>query len=379
MKYTKQYATEAAYLADSGKTKPNVSLITEDGSSRYNPFSIDGRVAEPGTIVMVKTATPTERIFVPYESYDKTTYSAYTPIAVVVMPFSHTPDNTVRVMSLVNMCLTNPNGGSVATNGNFSTISFYWGGYGTDAGLTKKTQVPNVDINDQENGTIGATDWMRIPSNYVKGSTFSGGTDSVLDPGSKYYSGIEAGRCGISPYAIYEWKSTKCLDVINKSTNAMLDYDGSGNTATILAKDKEYDSTEAWKTASTITNNSGATNVHAPAQCCWRYSTLGTTQGQWYLPACGELAYLPARYADINEALTRLQVADSTQAIRLWRNDPSVQDSDTSVYGDWLWSSSEYSVGSARRVNVDLGNVYYNGKGYSSTNNRVRAFAALSV
>lgn len=379
MKYTKQYATEAAYLADSGKTKPNVSLITEDGSSRYNPFSIDGRVAEPGTIVMVKTATPTERIFVPYESYDKTTYSAYTPIAVVVMPFSHTLDNTVRVMSLVNMCLTNPNGGSVATNGNFSTISFYWGGYGTDAGLPKLNRVPTIDKNDQATGTIGSQDWARIPSNYVKGSTFDGGVDSVLDLGTKYYESNEDIRYGISPYAIYDWKSTKCLDVIDKTTNAMRDYDGSGNTATILAKDKEYDSTEAWKTASTITNNSGATNVHAPAQCCWRYSTLGTTQGQWYLPACGELAYLPARYADINEALTRLQAADSTQAIRLWRNDPSVQDSVTSVYGTWLWSSSEFSVNRARYVYVYSGDVYRYDKNYSDTNNRVRAFAALSV
>ena len=377
MKYTKQYATESAYLADSGKTKPNVSLVTEDSSSRYNPFSIDGRVAEPGTIVMVKTATPTERIFVPYESYDKTTYSAYTPIAVVVIPFSHTLDNTVRVMSLVNMCLTNPNGGSVATNGNFSTISFYWGGYGTDAGLPKLDRTPIVDINDQATGTIGSTDWARIPSNYVKGSTFDGGVDSVLDPGTKYYEGIESGRCSISPYAIYDWKSTKCLDVIDKSRNCMRDYDGSGNTATILAKDNAVST--AWQTAATIENNSGAANVHAPAQCCWRYSTLGTTQGQWYLPACGELAYLPARYADINEALTRLQAADSTQAIRLWRNDPSVQDSGLSVYGGWLWSSSEYSVSSARRVDVDDGYVTFNGKNYSGANNRVRAFAALSV
>ena len=375
MKYTKQYATEAAYLADSGKTKPNVSLITEDGSSRYNPFSIDGRVAEPGTIVMVKTATPTERIFVPYESYDKTTYSAYTPIAVVVMPFSHTPDNTVRVMSLVNMCLTNPNGGSVATNGNFSTISFYWGGYGTDAGLPKLDRVPTIDKNDQKTGTIGSQDWARIPSNYVKGSTFDGGVDSVLDPGTKYYESND--RYGISPYLIYDCKSTKCLDVIDKSRNAMRDYDGSGNTATILALDDAHST--AWRTASTIENNSGSTNIHAPAQCCWRYSTLGTTQGQWYLPACGELAYLPARYADINEALTRLMIADSTQAVRLWRDDPAVADSGTSVYGTWLWSSTEFSRAYARYVDVDNGSVLNFNKNLSNTSNRVRAFAALSI
>ena len=248
---------------------------------------------------------------------------------------------------------------------------------GTDAGLPKLDRTPIVDINDQATCTIGSTDWARIPSNYVKGSTFDGGVDSVLDPGTKYYEGIESGRCSISPYAIYDWKSTKCLDVIDKSRNCMRDYDGSGNTATILAKDNAVST--AWQTAATIENNSGATNVHAPAQCCWRYSTLGTTQGQWYLPACGELAYLLARYADINEALTRLQTADSTQAIRLWRNDPSVQDSDSSVYGYWLWSSSENSVYNARSVDVDGGGVGNLDKYYSTTNNRVRAFAALNV
>ena len=377
MEYTKQYATEAAYLADSGKTKPNVSFIIEDKTSRYNPFNINGRVAEPGTIVMVKTATPTEKIFVPYESYDKATYSAYTPIGVVVMPFSHTPDDTVRVMSLKNMDCTHPDNGSTATGGNIGTISMYWGGYGTDTGLPNLDIVPNIDPNDQKNGTIGSTAWARIPSNYVKGSTFDGGVDSVLDIGTKYYEGTESGRYGISPYVIYDWKSTKCLDVIDKSRNAMRDYDGSGNTATILTLDDAHSS--AWRTASTIENNSGSTNVHAPAQCCWRYSTLGTTQGQWYLPACGELAYLPARYADINEALTRLMAADSTQAVRLWRDDPSVHDSGNSVYGRWLWSSTEYSSINARNVGVNNGDVTSLNKNYSTTNNRVRAFAALSI
>ena len=377
MEYTKQYATEAAYLADSGKTKPNVSFIIEDKTSRYNPFNINGRVAEPGTIVMVKTATPTEKIFVPYESYDKATYSAYTPIGVVVMPFSHTPDDTVRIMSLKNMDCTHPDNGSTVTGGNIGTISMYWGGYGTDAGLPKLDRVPTIDKNGQATSTIGSQDWARIPSNYVKGSTFDGGVDSVLDPGTKYYESNEDIRYGISPYVIYDWKSIKCLDVIDKSRNAMRDYDGSGNTATILALDDAV--SQAWRTAATIQNNSGSTNVHAPAQCCWRYSTLGTTQGQWYLPACGELAYLPARYADINEALTRLMVADSTQAVRLWRNDPSVQDSDTSVYGFWLWSSAEYSSTFARFVSVNNGLVDYYGKTYSDTSNRVRAFAALSI
>ena len=157
----------------------------------------------------------------------------------------------------------------------------------------------------------------------------------------------------------------------------MLDYDGKGNTEKILAVDNAT-STD-WQTASEITNNSASTDTHAPAQCCWRYSTLGTSQGDWYLPACGELCYLPPRYADINEALTKLMSADPTNAVRLWRNDPAVQDSGYSVYGSWLWSSTEDSAGTARSVSVYNGSVYNYSKSYSYTSNRVRAFAALSV
>ena len=52
-------------------------------------------------------------------------------------------------------------------------------------------------------------------------------------------------------------------------------------------------------------------------------------------------------------------------------------DSDNSVYGNWLWSSTEYSSNNARNVNVNNGNVNNNNKNNSNTNNRVRAFAEL--
>ena len=52
-------------------------------------------------------------------------------------------------------------------------------------------------------------------------------------------------------------------------------------------------------------------------------------------------------------------------------------DSDNSVYGNWLWSSTEYSSNNARNVNINNGNVNNNNKNNSNTNNRVRAFAEL--
>ena len=369
MKYTKQYSTNSAYDADNARIKPNVSLILEDDSVKFNPFRISGRVAKAGTILLAKTATPTEKIFVPYESWDSTTYSAYTPIGVVVVPFTHTPDNTVRVMSLKNMDLTSPDSGSVTQNGNYTKNSFYWGGANLDAGLTKYNKIPNIDPANQNSGTVGLTDWVRIPSDYL-----TGGTASTLDEGTKYYNGTESGRFGISPYVTNDWKSYEALLIYKASNlNCMLDYNGSGNTATILAKDNAVST--AWQTASTIVNNSGGTNVHAPAQCCWRYSTVGTSQGEWYLPACGELLYINPRYNDINNALKKLMAADSTNAVRLW----NYGDSSTSVFGTWLWSSTEFSVARARHVNVYSGDVYGFNKNFSSTLNRVRAFAAFTV
>ena len=378
MKYTKQYSNETAYNNDTTRVKPNVSLLVEENEVKYNPFSVSGRVAKAGTIVLAEAASPANKIFVPYESWDATTYADYTPIGVVVVPFTHTPDDTVRIMSLKNMDCSNPENGSTATSGNIGTISMYWGGYGSDIPtLTNYTAVPNIDKTTQDGGTVGSKYWVRIPSNYVNGSTFDGGVDSILDPGTKYYESNDDANYGISPYAVYDWKSFEALSLITKSTNAMLDYDGRGNTDKILAVDNSG-STD-WQTASTITNTTGDSYVHASAQCCWRYSTVGIAEHGWYLPACGELLYIVPRYADINEALTKLMAADSSKAVRLWRNDPTVQDSSTSGFGTWLWSSTESSSNFARYVDVSGGSVKYDNKGISSTSNRVRAFAALTV
>lgn len=378
MKYAKQYETEAAYTADTSKELPNLSLIKENEDVKYNAFKIDGKAASAGTIVLCNTSTPSEKIFVPYQTWDATTYSDYTPIGVVVVPYAHTSDGTVRIMSLKNMSLTTPDSGSVVLNGSYSEQSFYWGGYGSDIPtLANYTTVPNIDETNLSAGTIGSKDWVRIPSNYVQGTTYDGGASSPLDPGTKYYEGTESGRYGISPYTKYNWASYKAHQVISKATNAMNDFDGYGNTSKILAVDNAYST--AWQTASTITNNNGSSAVHAPAQCCWRYTTIGIDAHKWYLPSCGELTYLIARYADINEALTKLMLADGTNAIRLWRSDPTYYDSSTSVCGTWLWSSAESTSDYARGVNVYDGGVLYSSKSYSTTGNRVRAFAALSL
>jgi hypothetical protein len=39
------------------------------------------------------------------------------------------------------------------------------------------------------------------------------------------------------------------------------------------------------------------------ACCCWRYHTLGTEQGDWYLPAIGELGYAVNKINFVNSSI----------------------------------------------------------------------------
>ena len=45
---------------------------------------------------------------------------------------------------------------------------------------------------------------------------------------------------------------------------------------------------------------------HPAAQYCATYSTNGTSQGDWYLPAMGELGFIMPRFDTINSAITKV-------------------------------------------------------------------------
>lgn len=117
----------------------------------------------------------------------------------------------------------------------------------------------------------------------------------------------------------------------------------------------------------------GNTNIFPAAMCCQRYKTVlkpntvtydsandEYTYGDWYFPSAGEVGYTIVSKGRISYALSRINaVLPGTAAA--WVN-------------DWLWSSSEYSYGSAWLLNPSHGNVYNNHKNNSG---RVRAFAAF--
>lgn len=106
-----------------------------------------------------------------------------------------------------------------------------------------------------------------------------------------------------SPYKEDGSKEERYFDTSNTG-NVLADFDGKWNTEKILEVDNS-NSTD-WKTATTISNASSNKYVHLAAQCCWRYHTDGTSQGDWYLPSAGELGYALARQDSINLSINTI-------------------------------------------------------------------------
>lgn len=262
----------------------------------------------------------------------------YTPIGVEVIPAEHDVYGTGQagIMSLTGMDYTTPDVGT--TPGYFNPMR--WGGYDTD------TSLPNYQVVNLVDGTTN--DRGFLPSDRFTGST-------SLDGVSKYF----ADNINLpSPYNADGSRNEAYYTTAYSTANALSDFDGVGNTAVLT---ELATSQSDWKTATTITNDSGA-GYYPPACCCWRFHTPGTVQGQWYLPALGELGYVMNRINAINETINKVLSVYSVFA---------------TAFGDSgsYWSSSESSATTACIVNIYTG-LAATGSDKNSTS-YVRAFLRL--
>ena len=277
----------------------------------------------------------------------------YSPIGVVVIPASHDVygNGKCGVMSLKEMNYDTPDEGST------SYQSMCWGGYDTYIPqLDDLNEVCYIGIGRSLNEDVqDTTNFSKLPSDEF----FR--LDNPYDPSTAYDTLGSTDYQSPSPYkadgsrnpAYYQTSSP------SSSANALADFDGIGNSKVLqnLATGQSD-----WQTASTITNSS-ETGFYPAACCCWRYHTNGTEQGDWYLPAMGELGYMMVRFNKINETITNL--------INAYGSSIGVTLSTPNYY----WSSSEYSSGLARRVYTGDGSV---GNHYKYDSYYVRAFLRLS-
>ena len=272
--------------------------------------------------------------------------SRYTPIGIVVIPSSHDVYGTgeAGVMSLKTMSCTDPQSGS-SNDSNTSSNRVYmcWGDNSTDiSSLPNFNKAPYIgkgsDVGDANSTIIGQYDDSYLPSDGFSAVQCPHDTDAY------YYSSSSSYNQAPSPYLTNGERNPLYYQTTSPSSanNAMSDFDGKGNTEKIIAQrgTKDYNS---W----TPTYNSGAD--YPAASCCDMFHTEGTQQGDWYLPAMGELGYIMPPFNKINKAIINIRSAyGSSVGITL-------------MEGNNYWSSTEYSSSRARYVIANYGGVlgYY--------------------
>lgn len=316
----KKYNTiEEWETAKSGLVYPSVGLVG-DGSVVYMPPPPIHTL--PIKAVFYDSATDSFVKLYPYQIIEQ--IPNYTPIGVEVIPAEHDVYGTGQagVMGLAAMQYSAPDvGGSGGQN-------LYWGGYGTD------TSLPNFNMVNGDDGIAG--EWGYLPSDRFNGATSSDGV-SKYDPAYSAHTP--------SPYNSDGSRNEAYYTTAYSTANALSDFDGAGNTKVLtdLATGQSD-----WKTSSTITNNSGA-GYYPAACCCWRFHTPGTSQGQWYLPACGEFGYVINRLNAINETINKVLSVYSVTAAVVETN-------------RGYWSSSESDANYIRRLYTYGGGINDKGK-----------------
>ena len=137
-----------------------------------------------------------------------------------------------------------------------------------------------------------------------------------------------------------EWGCNKFdipgLTNYSNSSTAITDMNGKANTEIVL----QYATAQTdWKTASAITwvNEEG---YYPLFECSWRYHTTGTSQGDWYVPACGQLYYLQSN----SDELTKLNAGFTSIGADLFefqgkRRGTSTEQSGTSA---WYYNGSSW-------------------------------------
>lgn len=281
----------------------------------------------------------------------------YTPIGVVVIPTNHNVygDGSCGVMSLKFMSANYPDTGHTAS----SLAGERWGGYGID--ISQLANLNYVVAGNTENGApTGLVNNAYIPSNLNTPSSTYNHAPCMHDENAYYHYELAVFTQAPSPYLTDGSRNPGYHQTSSPSSisNSLSDFDGFGNSQILWSLST---SQSDWKTADTIIEETGA-GYYPTACCCWRYHTDGTNQGDWYLPAMGELGYLYARLRNIYRTTENIRSIFGSSYM-VW------------ILSDDHWSSTEIDNNNVFALDLSSGEVYSTNKDdYCYT----RAFLKLS-
>ena len=308
-KFITKFENHASYEeARQNLILPNVSLCVAENEVHYNP----------------KKAKLLDYLFND-GTFGADIVDGKTPVGICVAPASHFADGKSRFMSLKEMTTS-------STEGITSHEGIVWNTTNTDAGLTKFATVAVVD---GEGVVKGVNGYGFIPA---KRAAWSGNTAiTARTPVSGVYYG-QGDPNNPSAYPFLEDGSLNpnyAATTLSGSTiiNSLSDVNGEANTTYLV----------------------GLGNTYKAANACHSF-TPGTHNGEWYLPAMGELGYTIASFDDINA-----KIAAAGNGVQL---------DGSAAY----WSSTEYSEHSACLLYMYDGSV---GSDRKSSSFYVRAFLAL--
>ena len=372
-KHLLKFKTEADYKTAKRNhlVLPNVSSIEESGNTYINGRFTTKEKAEAGTIIAYHEHSPGEyevKYIVP-EAFDKNdTY--WKADAIVVVPYSHTGDGTVRAMGLNYASYTTP-----STGGNGDTI--IWGTYSDIEELQNYSGcIKFSNYKDQTLSTHGTIPNVNLPSDSFSGNKVNPyDTETVYTEMTSNYAPSPYNEDGSKNDAYHSLG-----DFARVTDNYLKDMDGKGNTLKILRNlNQDYLNqtlyADSLDNGQTKTTADGITLNLFPAACaCAKYNTIlkhcnidirktleeniADNAMPWYLPSCGELGYMMVRLARIQYALSQADgIALGTNQI--------------------LLSSTEFGTNSSNLVtslNPSTGIVYSRYK--NITDGMVRPFAA---
>ena len=256
---------------------------TKDGTNDLSNIVF----CEKSTGKLFQTPNPT--------TFDK---NKYEPIGIVVIPSSHDVYGTGEcgVMALHDASTDSPDSGST------SNPVIKWGQQGVDIPeLYNYDGCPSYGDYDNWNDVSFETKTTYLPSDRPGWGEMLTNKLPGSDQESWYYNDIS--NHIPSPYLADGSRNPDYYNTVIGAGNVLSDFSGKSNTEALISKHTEQPN---WKTDASITDNSEG--GYSPAACaCWRYTTPGTKQGDWYFPAMGELGYACARFQKINDTISSLQ------------------------------------------------------------------------